>query len=606
MDNNKKKPYSICRIAKLHQRDLKQAAAHNFRQVNVLNADPSKPIEVLIGEATGEAFINNVETHFNRWKAARLANHTGKRGAKMAKDPVLCIEILFTFSPEWMHANNTTQSGTFDAQRLDEWKNVVTEFAQAHFGASLVSLVLHTCETTPHCHCLVKPLTGNDSKHGGGNFNAKEVFSRANLIRMHDKYAEACAPLGMQRGRRGGKAKHTTVKQFYATVNKPTPKLDVSKLKAKGPLLPSKVDRLSDDKLKAYASSVFSAGARAAEKAMKEQLTVISAKADAYDLIRDKEADLSVALDQLRHVAAQVRALPLVDVLTKIGATRHASKADSWTMPGRAITTDGNKFFLDDGSKGRGSIDLVMRLEEVDYKQAVAWLAREFSASAVLGDTMKTARDEAIKPVGKPAPLPPPKPVPSNLPKVVEYLTKQKHIAPDLVQSLAQAGKIYADKFESCVATTVGEKGSGAIILPTSGPSAEIHRGESGSIFGLPPTNTDNNEAVFVRTFLDAMSYRMLRPMSGWIYAVAGMATGALREFAQTLKRNGKKLVNALGKTSDRFTLDGILKSVDSNLFVDTPSSTDWQSELALSLMPRENETPVVMRPKPKLVPKFL
>jgi len=600
MDNNKKKPYSICRIKKLHQGDLASAAAHNFRDVNVLNADPNGKIQTLIGPSTSKEFLSVVQTRFDEWKTKKLATHTGKRGARMARSPVIAVEVLLTCSPEYFRQDNPSQAGAYDPQRLENWKTVITKFARAHFSDNLVSLSVHLDEVSPHAHvtCLARDDTGN--------FNAKRLCSRANLIRLHDAYAEACAPLGTQRGRRGGKAKHTTVKQFYATVNKPTPKLDVSKLKAKGPLLPSKVDRLSDDKLKAYASSVFSAGARAAEKAMKEQLTVISAKADAYDLIRDKEADLSVALDQLRHVAAQVRALPLVDVLTKIGAVRHASKADSWTMPGRAITTDGNKFFLDDGSKGRGSIDLVMKLEEVDYKQAVAWLTKEFSASAVLGDTMKTARDEAIKPVGKPAPLPPPKPVPANLPKVVEYLTKQKHIAPELVQSLTQSGKLYADKFASCVVATIGDKGNGATILPAPGFATEIQRGEADSIFVLAPADSKNNEAVFVRTILDALSYRMLRPLSGGIYAVAGMASHRLRELAQKLKRAGKKLVNALGNMSDSHTLARGLENADPNIYIDAPSSDDWSSELVLSRVPPQRQSATISYPSPKLAPKFL
>lgn len=598
--DNKKKPYSICRIKKLHQRDLANAAAHNYREVNVPNADPNGQIETPIGPATANEFLQVVRNRFEEWKERKLATHNGKRGARMARDPVVCVEVLLTCTREHIF-DDPSQPDRANETKLNSWKATALKFAQSHF-VEVVSAILHKDERNFHYHIFCLPRgTAN------GDFNAKVVFSRANLIRMHDKYAEACAPLGLQRGRRGGKARHTTVKEFYTTVNKPTPKLDVSKLKAKGPLLPSKVDRLSDDKLKAYASGVFAAGAHAAEKAMKEQLTVISAKANAYDLIRDKEADLSVALDQLRHVAAQVRALPLVDVLTKIGAMRHASKADSWTMPGRAITTDGNQLFLDDGSKGRGSIDLVMKLEEVDYKQAVAWLAREFSASAVLGDTMKTARDEAIKPVGNPAPLPPPKPVPANLPKVVEYLTKQKHIAPELVQSLTQTGKLYADKFASCVVATIGDKGNGAIILPAAESAVEIHRGEADSIFVLAPANAESKEAVFVRTILDALSYRMLRPLSGWINAVAGMASKGLCELAQKLKRAGKKLVNAVGNSSNSYPLDKSLRDADPSIFIDAPSTDDWSSELALSLVPTKSDSVrPLAHPKPKLVPKFL
>lgn len=149
-----KTPYAICRTEKLHFQDLSKASNHNFRSSPVANANASKTILPMMGSTTGTAFVSEVTQRFQDWKARKLAAHTGKRGAKMARDPVVCVEVLLTASPEYFRPTKPDQAGYWDADRLEAWKQTVQRFASSYFGSNLVAVILHLDEATPHAHCL--------------------------------------------------------------------------------------------------------------------------------------------------------------------------------------------------------------------------------------------------------------------------------------------------------------------------------------------------------------------------------------------------------------------------------------------------------------------
>jgi len=597
-----KPTYAICRIKKHHQKDITAAAKHNFRDANVPNADPDRKIVPLLGASTSNEYINHISQRFNDWKAKKLAAPRTKRGARMAHSPCVAVEIMLSASPEYFRPGRGANAGVYDDERLKKWTDVVKQFAQSEFGKDIVSLCMHEDECNFHVHLVVMPFDET------GNLNAKQLFNRSRLIRLQDKYAEACKPLGLQRGRRGSRAKHTKVKAFYEAVNKPTPTADLSKLKIKGPALPGKVERMSDDKLKEYAASVFKAGARSAEKAMREQFAAMSAKANAFDLYQEKVGEVSDALATLRHTAEQVRTLPLGQVLDKLGAVIVKGKPNVWELPGRRIETDKNKFYDGTGKTGRGAIDLVMRLEGVEYAQAVAWLVREFSPSAIIGDAMKAARDETIAHAGKPAPLPIPKADPSKLNEVENYLIKQKHIAPELVASMVKSNTLYADAYGCAVFKVSGKRGDASISVSTSpdGIDREVVRGNLGAPFELAPLDGENqDEAVVVGSVLDALCYRTLRPQSGWIYAVAGFTRDFVGGLVRKLKGKGKRLINALTASAECVDLADAVRLADATISHDTPAGSDWQQDLADAISPPASSATANAKLKPKLVPRF-
>lgn len=529
-----KTPYAICRAQKLHAKELTKTAHHNFRDVRVLNADASKAILPLLGEKTGREFLQAIHHRFETWKVRKLAEPRKKRGARMAHDPVVCVEILLTASPEYFRPDEVDRAGYWDEKRCDLWQSTVVKFARDYFGDRLVSLVVHFDESTPHIHLLTVPT----DEHG--DFNAKKLYGRSNLIRLQDAYAEACKPLGLQRGLRGSTAQHQAIKDFYGAVNAPTPQISLEKLKPKATPLPSKIERLDDDNLKAFAASVFKEGAKAASIVYEQKIESIAAKASAYDLTRRNEASVSQALLETRRMANELRTIPLLEVLKRLGATPDLSDGDVWSLLGRTLRINGQKYFdSTHQKKGSGAIDLVKHCEGVNFQDAVAWLALEFGKEAIVGEAIRSVREATIELANKPQPLPIPMACPERLPTVEQYLTQQCAIPTEMVQRLVRSGRLYSDARGHCVFKTKNTQGEGgALVQATNAPQRAVSRGAVGS-FVLSPADRNSKSLVLVTTAIDALKYRVMNPMSGWIITIAGLAMRAIRRLVRDFKKNG-------------------------------------------------------------------
>jgi hypothetical protein len=179
-----KAPYAICRIEKLHARDLSKAAAHNYRARSVPNAKPSqsgKP-EVLYGAATADAFLDVVEQRIKAWQDTRPRTKRGT-ARKGNPDPVQVVEVLLTASPEYFRPEHPENAGEWDEERAREWFATATRFAREQFGANLVSVCAHRDEATPHIHLHLMPFDES------GQLNCKKLFNRRGLIALQDRYA---------------------------------------------------------------------------------------------------------------------------------------------------------------------------------------------------------------------------------------------------------------------------------------------------------------------------------------------------------------------------------------------------------------------------------
>ncbi|WP_242055829.1 hypothetical protein [Nostoc flagelliforme] len=79
----------------------------------------------------------------------------------------------------------------------------------------------------------------------------------------------------------------------------------------------------------------------------------------------------------------QLRDLPLEDVAWELGLHHEEKK---WKGHGHIINIDGPKFydFAPEHSKGSGgAIDLVMHVNQCNFRQAVVWLDERFGSAGV-------------------------------------------------------------------------------------------------------------------------------------------------------------------------------------------------------------------------------
>ena len=181
--------YAIMRCKKLSGfGSVAASLQHAFRERETLNADPLRTPS---------------NEHFG---AKTTASGMGKLREllpeKRRKDAVLCVEYVLTASTNWwLTATKSEQKSFFEKSR---------KWLDDKFGAQNVIVAsVHLDETSPHITAYVIPLTSD------GRLCAKHfIGNRGQMQADQTSFAAPMAELGLERGERGSKAKHTSNKTF--------------------------------------------------------------------------------------------------------------------------------------------------------------------------------------------------------------------------------------------------------------------------------------------------------------------------------------------------------------------------------------------------------
>ena len=184
--------YAILRTAKLKTvGNIIGSLSHNYRTRETPNADPER-------EADN---FHQIKTQKDAAEAIRKRIPTKHR-----KDAVLCIEYMITASPEFFQ-NEFAEAAYFDVAH--QW------LKDKHGAENVVTVSIHADESTPHMVAYVVPV----DEHG--KLNAKKFLGgREKLSQMQTDFANHVKGLGLERGIKGSKAKHTSIKEYYARIQK--------------------------------------------------------------------------------------------------------------------------------------------------------------------------------------------------------------------------------------------------------------------------------------------------------------------------------------------------------------------------------------------------
>jgi chaperonin cofactor prefoldin len=209
--------YAVLHINK-GGKSAKGLGNHNDRQRAVLNADPEKrgdnfrivPVEDNKGNISLKA---KTFSHYTPEKDldTRIKERIkeGYKGTKeIRQDAVKHLDVILTGSHKEMKEVEK------DTKNLIGWAADNYRFMAEKFGIdNIVSFTVHLDERTPHIHATVVPLTPD------GRLSAKEMMGdRKKLQKLQTDYATKMQPYGLERGLQGSRAKHTSVKEFYAIV----------------------------------------------------------------------------------------------------------------------------------------------------------------------------------------------------------------------------------------------------------------------------------------------------------------------------------------------------------------------------------------------------
>jgi hypothetical protein len=157
------------------------------------------------------------------------------------------------------------------------------------------------------------------------------------------------------------------------------------------------------------------------------------------------------------------------------------------------------------GLGGGGAIDLVMHVRQLGFGQALEWLEHRFAPCTSLPpQATSQTRSLAL-----------PSPVPGNWPQVERYLVEERKLPALLLQSLVEAGVLFADGRANAVfllldtaATAVGAELRGTTALAWRG-MAPGSRKDCG-FFGIPAMTS--HTIVLCESAIDALSCHALHP----------------------------------------------------------------------------------------------
>jgi hypothetical protein len=189
--------YAILRATKLKSSaEVLKSFKHAFRELPTPNADPAK-----LGDNTNIGANSSAEA---------VAAFEARLPAKVRADSVLVIEYLFAASPE-------TFKGKTRAQQDAYFDDALAWVRARHGAENIVCAGIHRDETGGnHMYAFAVPRDPVT-----GRLNAKRWLGGTKLLRqMQTEFADQVGkPHGLERGIEGSKARHTTVQQFYGTVD---------------------------------------------------------------------------------------------------------------------------------------------------------------------------------------------------------------------------------------------------------------------------------------------------------------------------------------------------------------------------------------------------
>lgn len=364
-------------IKNIHQ--IRGVDEHNKRldkekkSVNFYKADNTKFNKILIGS---DDVVNDVNAILKQYKKAHAKTN-------------IAAELVLSASPEFFDEIAPQWRDGIYTKKFNEWVEANTNFLKQKYPG-IASANLHLDEQTPHIHAIVVPLdTYEISYRRGKKTDTRIAYNRifgddmsviaearktqnselTKLGKLQSEYAESMKIFDLHRGVRSSRASHTNVQEWLKELNK--------KLES----LPSKPQPIREATTMELAKKItgfetehdvlqqqYDKELKAYQKATKSIINTALKKASDYDMMKEKNESLTEQiLDKDKQITELRNDLELskqqIDILRKTDLSLVAERLN-----------------YKDVIKSRNAIDLVMLSEQFSYKEAVAWLYKEFNS----------------------------------------------------------------------------------------------------------------------------------------------------------------------------------------------------------------------------------
>lgn len=491
---------------------------HNSRSDHItinVNRDRTRLNRVIIGDSS-----TSVQD--------AVMNFITRSGQKIRKNSVLAHEFVLIASPGFFTRGDAAEQ----AARLEDWVQANKEYLQEQFGDALVRMDLHMDETTPHLQAVLA-----HTPSGPQSSSAMFGGERDSLRQLQTGYSSFMSFLGLERGEpKNAKTPASTLSEFYARMNEPLPNMpavtppptgprpEITSLQALGIAGDSEAQIKWDAQMKKHRDSKATREKwmvahldQYHKRAQVAELAKLQA-ARAIESYRQKESEF----DRIKRIADKVKDVDLVEVLKMLGATesqgsKEGHKSREFSLDGQKIAITNNLFVMQ-GSRegGRGAINLLMKLDNSSFKDAVQRLAEllgeDATAAAIAAHRVETARSDLNSILQEPPTLPARDE--SKTAQVRSYLT-ERGIPEYWADHFLSEGVVYADKRGNAV---IPRRRGGAFTRGTIGGRANKFKRTlgAGALGGFHLPGNDGTLILCEGPF-DALALRTMHPTSSII-----------------------------------------------------------------------------------------
>lgn len=333
---------------------------HLRRSIPTPNADPARLDENIW--LIGGPDIEN-----------RVRSMIDSHGIKPRSNAVLAEEVLLSVGPDFFRPDDPERAGTWTPDRLAAFKKEAISFLKRNFGDRVAAAVLHLDESTPHIQAVIVPI--HERKDGTWGLNAKEMFSPVTIRKLRKDYQKPFVDkYGVEPADEFAKMEHVPMQKIYGTaarLDKSVPEVFISSRPPVRRNLQS-----YDSHNKELDEWMNNENAKINEKLTELKKTALQGQILAMATRGQSEAMMHISMGYediysenkklLEENSKMIEKLTKEDIasLRKINVSKVAERLGHF---GEIL-------------RGENAIDLVRRVNEFSYLEALAWLNHEFGA----------------------------------------------------------------------------------------------------------------------------------------------------------------------------------------------------------------------------------
>ncbi len=469
-------PLAVCKIQKIKSWGmLKGNEAHTARERDTPNANPEVTNIRIIGDSS------NLDL-------ATLVRHAiGSQ--KIRSNAVLAVEMLLSASASYFRPNAPQEAGAYDKQRLDNFVEATVNWLHSSWEERVVRAELHLDEITPHIHAYIVPL---DER---GKLNCRALFGgKIKLSELQDSFGRAVEHLGISRGIKGSKATYTTLKKYYAAVNQDSQLINLERF------LP---------KVKMSESS---------EEYRQRIIQILNPEFEIINYQLNQRSHLLNKFNELKRTATHSEKLRQ-ELESELQILKTTIKREE--LPLGLVAYELGMNLDNQWLSKTNAIDLVMRVNQCKFDDALIWLRDKFGKEQMLAAVTNQVASRALN-IAYQHPTKvfvPPVPDKSLWKEVEKYFQNHYCIPHKLTQTLNQRTLLYADSNNNAVflARNLSFEITGAYLhsLKTTANTFSLYPGSqrSGGWFHLSMGRTSNNPitaAILTASPIESLSLAIL------------------------------------------------------------------------------------------------